>query len=80
MSGEWTPQRHADARAWCKGGGSKSREFAAALDEIERLREGLREARITGLLFAARYRPDFKRWCDEQRARIDALLSGEGKE
>lgn len=33
----WTQEHHTNARAWCKGGGSKSREFAAALDEIERL-------------------------------------------
>jgi len=43
MSGEWTPQCHADARAWCTGGGSKSRAFAAALDQIERLQGELKE-------------------------------------
>lgn len=34
---DWTDERHTEAREWCKGGGSKSRDFAAALDEIERL-------------------------------------------
>lgn len=34
---DWTQECHASGREWCDGGGSKSREFAAALDEIERL-------------------------------------------
>ena len=42
---EWTNQRHAEARTWCKGGGIRSREFAAALDEIERLRGETKELR-----------------------------------
>lgn len=40
---EWTDERHAEACEWCKGGGSKSRDFAAALDEIERLQALLRK-------------------------------------
>lgn len=36
---EWTDERHTEARAWCEGGGSKNREFTAALDEIERLQK-----------------------------------------
>lgn len=39
MSQEWNSTRHKEAREWAKGGGAKSRELGAALDEIERLEE-----------------------------------------